>query len=254
LQGDTENHHQAEEQAQSLPRSFDEVLIRVGGTLFSLDQQTIDNFGSDFLTKLVDPETHFKKPSDGIYIVDACPENFAAFVHMVRYGSIPHSMVADKEKETKMIQEARFWGIEGKVLDVTGKTKAQSKVSKSILSEAVELSRSLELSKVHHYFRKNDEDERIYCALCGNRDIDGHFLHGEYYAECKLCEKKIEYPTDLDWCHKCQMCDGCQTTSCPSDDRMSCSYFLYFTHDYPRPKSTKELEKDLEEYLAKNTF
>lgn len=38
----------------------DELLIRVGGTKFLLERATIDLFQSEFLDKLIDPETNFK--------------------------------------------------------------------------------------------------------------------------------------------------------------------------------------------------
>ena len=103
----------------------DELLIRVGGTKFLLERATIDLFQSEFLDKLIDPETNFKKPEDGVYNVEANEEYFSVFLHMIRYGSLPACMLLDKENEAALLQEACFWGIEGKVREMIRETKTK---------------------------------------------------------------------------------------------------------------------------------
>ena len=55
------------------------ILIRVGGTLFLLDEKTVELFQSDFLNTLIDPESTFQKPEDGVYNVDAATKS--VFLH-----------------------------------------------------------------------------------------------------------------------------------------------------------------------------
>eukprot|EP00978_Attheya_sp_CCMP212_P014386 scaffold36555_cov51-Attheya_sp.AAC.3 len=86
------------------------ILIRVGGTLFSLDERTIELFQSDFLNTLIDPESTFQKPEDGVYKVDANGECFSVFLHMVRYGSLPACIVVDNSKESALIFRRQTFG------------------------------------------------------------------------------------------------------------------------------------------------
>jgi hypothetical protein len=112
-----------------------ELLIRVGGTMFLLERATIDLFQSEFLDKLLDPETHFRKPEDSVYNVQADEECFSVFLHMIRYGSLPACMILDKEKESALLQEACFWGIEGKVQDKIRETKAKVEIPRHRLDQ-----------------------------------------------------------------------------------------------------------------------
>lgn len=73
----------------------------------------------------------------------------------------------------------------------------------------------LNLGGPHHNFRRDDGSRRVFCSSCGHRDIDWRYHVGDYYASCQKCQKEIRYKPDLGWCHKCRMCESCQTSECP---------------------------------------
>ena len=67
----------------------------------------------------------------------------------------------------------------------------------------------------HHNYRRGDGSRRVFCSSCGHRDIDWRYQLGDFYSNCMKCNKDIMYKPDLGWCHKCRMCDDCQTSECP---------------------------------------
>jgi hypothetical protein len=225
----------------------DELLIRVGGTKFLLDRAIIDLFQSEFLDKLIDPETNFKKPEDGVYNVEANEESFSVFLHMIRYGSLPACMILDKEKESTLLQEACFWGIEGKVQEKIRETKTKLTIPRHQFDKVAYISIKLKESKVHHNFRK-DDGYRVLCTECGSRDKDDRlvvFSGSRLYTNCRRCKKGVYYKPDLGWCHKCSLCTECQEKfkpECPADCQISCYYSRIAS-------STAELEEELQERL-----
>jgi hypothetical protein len=227
----------------------DEVVIRVNGTKFFLERATIDLLQSEFLDKMIDPETNFKKPEDGVYSVEANEECFSAFLHMIRYGSLPACMILDKEKESAHLQEAFFWGIEGKVREKIRETKTKLKISRRDLDNATRISIAVEKSKAHHNFREDDGCARIYCTECCNRDIDSRYSNGDKYTRCFCCDKMVYYKRDLGWCHKCSLCTDCQRSNseCPANRQVSSSHG-------GMSSTTAELEKKLLECITSITF
>jgi hypothetical protein len=234
------------------------ILIRVGGTQFSLDQTTIALFQSNFLNTLLNPESAFKKPDDGVYNVDANEECFSVFLHMVRYGSLPTCMVLDNSKESVLIQEAGFWGIETKVQHmVMQAAKRTLQIPRSELNQLLQLSALVEMSKVHHNWRNDDCNGRIYCDHCSNRDIDSRWYPrrsadqpAQKYTDCKSCNKTIYYKPNLGWCHKCSLCTDCQSREpeCPADCQVTARNY------YGPGMSTAELKEKLQKSIKFISF
>lgn len=94
----------------------DELLLRVGGQLFALDQAAVASLGSSFLTKLVADDSPFQPPQDGVYLVDADPECFSLLLHVAKFGP-PRGMLQtsydiSKEENPILEQQADFWGVD----------------------------------------------------------------------------------------------------------------------------------------------
>jgi BTB/POZ domain len=94
------------------------VHLTVGGKVFVLDNEDVMAFDSDFLTKLVSEDSPFRRPEDGMFVVDASAEWFSAFLHLARYDVLPVSRDningTDKFLEITLL-EADFWGVKDKV-------------------------------------------------------------------------------------------------------------------------------------------
>lgn len=106
--------------------------------------------------------------------------------------------------------------------DVTGLTRLPAPVPLPVRSEAGSSYASMPpgasaicLSGPHHNFRRDDGQRRVFCSMCGNRDIDWRYHVGDYYSTCQTCSKDILYKPDLGWCHKCRQCSDCQAVECP---------------------------------------
>jgi hypothetical protein len=96
----------------------DVIHLEVGGNTFMLTKDDVSLLQSAFLSSLVDPESSFKKPCDGIYKVDADAECFSAFLHLTRVGALlmPTTssatlMETADEMEYYLLLQADFWGI-----------------------------------------------------------------------------------------------------------------------------------------------
>lgn len=53
--------------------------LQVGGKRFALDSDDVEKLGSSFLTTLIDPESKFSQPEDGIYTIEADEACFFRF-------------------------------------------------------------------------------------------------------------------------------------------------------------------------------
>jgi hypothetical protein len=225
------------------------IHLQVGGVRFVLDPKTIVSFSSTFLTALVDPDSEFKKPDDGIYQVDANAECFSAFLHHARYGDLPYTDSAEKEK--LMLDQADFWCIRSRINGsllrlkqrLTEKVKLQlaekAKLQNELFSKKVKLHEKLLRAKTHHNYRHDDGHRRIYCTDCGHRDIDSRYSDGDRYTECKQCDKIIYYSPILNWCHKCGRCAECQRTACENNQNDDHCYYSV------RGTSTEKLNREL---------
>ncbi|CAB9520691.1 expressed unknown protein [Seminavis robusta] len=217
----------------------DEVLVRVGGRLFTLSKDTISKLETDFLSKLVDPDSNFQKPKGGVFIVQAGAAEFSAMLHLIEYGSFPAVMLLE-EKEAVLLREAAFWGVEDKVKKAVRDGRMKMKPSRSVFQRGVQLSMEVDKAKRHHNQREDDNCARIYCTDCYSRDIDDRFGHGDSYTQCYNCKKDVKYNPKLGWCHKCRLCRACQGgNECLSDRNRS---------EGPRPqhpKSTTALKTSL---------
>ena len=194
------------------------ILIRVRGTVFSLDERTVGSFQSDFLNTLIDPESTFQKSEDGVYNVDANEECFSVFLHMVRYRSLPTYIVLDTSKESVLIREAGFWGIETKVQAMIKQAK-RTLIPCSEVQELIRYSHVLESPKVHHNCRIDDSHGFMYCAQC---QCDDRGMASDWWSfrtsrdnkilVCRMCETNILHNIpDLEWCHRCSLCTKCQS-------------------------------------------
>lgn len=240
-----------------------DILLRVQATTFSLDPATIHAFQSDFLNTLIDPDTHFRKPEDGVYTVDASAEHFSALLHMIRYGSLPCNMIVDAHNQEVLLQEAVFWGMDAmKVQEKIQQAKSTWKSSREVLQDAMKLSLEIEKSKMHHNFRANDGHGGIYCLHCGNRDMDDRWYSSssksllllrsshKRYADCKNCRRTVNYKPNLGWCHKCRLCIQCQAgMECRADDPMTASSW-----NRPPKKSTQQLRDELQNFTDSVAF
>jgi hypothetical protein len=167
-------------------------------------------------------------------------------------------MVLDNSKESVLIQEAGFWGIETKVRHMMQAAKRTLQIPRSELNQLLQLSALVEKSKVHHNWRKDDGAGRILCVHCSNRDIDsrwwGHNSRSIFnqpaqkYTDCKSCKTTIYYEPNLGWCHKCSLCTDCQTTECPADCQVT-------TRTYYGPgMSTAEHKEKLQKSIKSISF
>lgn len=208
------------------------IHLKVGGKYFVLDRGDIESFRSEFLSKLVTEDSPFQQPGDGIYVVEADPQWFSAFLHFARSGDLP--CVVDESKREAALVAADFWGIRDRISKKFGQhlefrrecyNQGYSKgyTIKSLEQQVVE-------SKKHHNFRRDDGCGRIYCVDCDNRDIGLDLLdYGNVarplstrFHTCNKCNCEIYYKPNLDWCHKCQWCKSCQEYSgCPAANVLS---------------------------------
>ena len=136
-----------------------QIQLCIADTLFHLDTSTIVGLRSDFLTRLVDKETNFQKPEDGVYKVpDADPVAFSAFVDL--FCSSPGYGVArfealQKENEELMETEADFWGIKDHVSGTLMTVNVAAKVIQRLM-----MGQSVCTFDPRH---------RIHCGVCGVR-------------------------------------------------------------------------------------
>mmetsp|Transcript_13759 Transcript_13759/g.17360 ORF Transcript_13759/g.17360 Transcript_13759/m.17360 type:complete len:257 (+) Transcript_13759:83-853(+) len=239
--------------------------VVVGGTSFLLDAEVIEKLGSNFLSSVIYAQSEYHLPGTGTYTIDADPECFSAFIHFTRYGSIPESYL-DKEKKQQMVNQAGFWGIRAKVVQklrdlAAAKKREEDKITDGILEEVQkgnvlrDLSEAFEkvaMSKMHHNHRENDVCGRVYCTLCGNKDIDAAWYSGdgsEKYISCYGCKKDIMYQSNLGWCHQCSLCIDCQGPECEANRHVSASLRSYSA--CKKIPTTKELEEKAKKTLLR---
>jgi hypothetical protein len=197
------------------------TILNVGGAFFCLEKDDIESLKSDFLSSLTDPGTNFSKPGDGVFCVDADPESFSAILHFTRYGTLP--AVYDIAKTKLLVEQADFWGVKEQIkkgLDSEKKSCAGCIRCTFDHRRTLECNNELEAAKKHHNIRKDDGGGRIYCTDCNCQDFACLcFIYvGSKYATCAECNKGITFKHDLNWCHKCRMCVGCQKYHCPMDN------------------------------------
>jgi hypothetical protein len=214
----------------------DPLLIRVGQVMYALDRETIEALNSDFLSRLVDPESDFQKPLDGVYEVhDRDAESFSALVHMARFQSVP-SVLLLKENRAKLFEEADFWGVKEKLEEAKLKGELDVSLSRFDFSSVYQKCQQVADLEMHHNFCKDDGARRIYCGSCGDRHVDSRYSVGSNYSKCIKCDTpQIKYNPDLKWCHKwCQACQRCQ------------DYVYHATDDMygHRPKSASDVKND----------
>jgi hypothetical protein len=203
--------------------------LAVRGKAWVLDEQTVDKMNSDFMRRLLDPDSGFAIPADHIYRVDADPECFACILHLVRFGILPSNSGGYQQ----LMTEAGFWGvvdvvqnaIEGAAAERGRLLQQKLRSNRWHFDVAVQNAMSAAAKKLHHNRREDDGHGRVYCTDCGNRDIDSRFyaaggLFSKFasnYTTCKNCKKMVLYDPQLNWCHKCSLCKKCQASSCPND-------------------------------------
>lgn len=188
-------------------------VVEVGGRRFFLDPESIKSLKSDFLAALLDPQSEFKKPQNGVYKVDADAECFAAFLHFARFGNLP----CRTSKEDLMIEQADFWGIGEDIKNEVFKPRNVNCLHRKIADLRV----AEVQSKMHHNFREFFGQGRIYCLgfKCAYRDIDTRVKDVTKYKNCERCSREINYKSNLGWCHKCGLCKICQASEfdCPNN-------------------------------------
>jgi len=284
-------------EARASTTATTEVRIKVGGVGFLLDQATIQLFNSEYLNKKINVTTQQAKTdakatgkqndtsvsdadADSFVAVfdDADAECFSAFLHMIRYDSLPCKSIFSFEKRDMLLFQAEeIWGIREQVETALDKARADfralcdipgtiqrciqqapfacsnspnmlpqqqqypmmevgmfrqmpvsfpvpypaaagsngSSYSSSYESSLPPGGNVLCLEGPHHNYRRDDGSRRVFCASCGHRDIDWRYHIGDYYTNCMKCNKDILYNPNLGWCHKCRMCEDCQTSDCP---------------------------------------
>jgi len=215
--------------------------LNVGGSLFCVDQKDVDSLQSDFLSALLNPDSDFSKPPDGVYtILERDAASFSAILHFSRFGGLPSFY--DQEKVAKLLVEADFWGIKERIqkaLSIEKQTCANRIECvvgrRCVVDRRQQISDELYSAKRHHNFRDHDFRGRVYCFDCGNRDMDSRFREGDRYTSCDRCQKEIRFKPDLDWCHKCKMCTSCQNLVCPNDNPVRNGH-------YNNKPSTEELQ------------
>lgn len=222
--------------------------LQVGGKRFALDTDDVEKLGSSFLKALVDPESKFAQPEDGIFTIEADDACFSAFLYLSRYGHLPKLSMGDDG----ILTQADFWGLREKVSAALKVRSDECSSHRSKLAKLTQLNELLVISKQHHNHRRDDGCGRIYCTDCGNRDMDSRFYlkgakvaieaTGSKYIDCKGCNKTIHCSTDLGWCHKCSLCLWCQKGKhCPNDDpKCSPRYWV-------KPRTTEQVENEIKE-------
>lgn len=179
--------------------------LKVGGKRFTVDSEDVEKLGSNFLSTLVDPESSFARPEDGIFVIEADAACFSAFLHLSRFGLLRKLSVAGKI----VLEQTGFWGIRE---EVAGQLHM-------IRKKQLELTKVIQLherAKGHHNFNRHGSSERICCTDCG--------LGNTMKYVCIKCNRVIVYKKDLGWCHKCELCIDCQDgRECRNDSH---SYLL----------------------------
>ncbi len=239
--------------------------VIVGGTSFLLDADTIEKLDSSFLSTVISSQSEYHLPGTGTYTVDADPECFSAFIHFARFGSIPETYL-DTQRKQLLINQAGFWGIRAKVVQKLRDLGAEKKRREDAITESIieevqkgtvlkDLSEAFEkvaMSKMHHNHRENDVCGRVYCTLCGNKDIETAWYSGdgtEKYISCYRCKRDIMYQSNLGWCHQCSLCSQCQGPECKADRHVSASLRSYST--CKKIPTTKELEEKAKKVLIR---
>ena len=92
------------------------IKLRLGETLFHLNSKIVTALNSDFLAKLVDEDTVFQKPVNGVYtVMKADSMVFAVLLDLVYrspgYGAT-RVVALQKEHGELLEAEADFWGIQ----------------------------------------------------------------------------------------------------------------------------------------------
>lgn len=217
------------------------VNLKIGGKYFLLTSHSIKAMDSDFLNRLLDPESGFKKPDDNVYEIDADAECFSSFFHHSQYGDL----VSSKLKEGKMLEQADFWGIHQRIKNEFNKIHQMKQEAQYLINVILTEQSALVESRKHHNQRHDDGSRRVYCSSCGHRDIDSRFSKGDdYYVKCKVCSKRMTYDPDLGWCHKCSHCSNCQLSSCPNDYKNDDKNYGHWSAAH---RNTKDYEKKLAE-------
>ena len=103
--------------APQVPCEATVVRVDVGGVPFSIDRDTMAKLKSDFLYRLIDPDSGFAHPQDGVHVVEAADaECFSCILHVARFGGLP--AISDPDK---LLQEADFWLVRPLVLSALQK-------------------------------------------------------------------------------------------------------------------------------------
>lgn len=156
-----DEHHVNKENATPTPSTpakptSTEVRLRVGGLPFVLDQETLQKFNSEYLTKMIASTTNTettgslaKSPpsvqqqqqqlsprrvtnndeAPVTIIDDADAECFSALVHMVRFGTLPTSIFSYEKREFLLNQAGAIWGLRDQVEAALEKARADFRVS-----------------------------------------------------------------------------------------------------------------------------
>jgi BTB/POZ domain len=226
--------------------------LEIGGKIFVLDADDIKTFQSDFLSTLVSENSPFRKPDNGMYVVDANAQWFSAFLHLTRFNTFPveYNYIKNISDEylSNALSEADFWGIKDRVSreiatlsNMMGdiRNEAHREGHRQGTSHGIEirdLKQNVRESGKHHNYRRNDCNGRVYCTECSHRDLDG----ANKYATCTKCHSQFYYKVDLNWCHKCKLCQRCQAYECPADQMIS-----YRWGQYTKSSTTAERKAEL---------
>ncbi|CAH1797334.1 unnamed protein product [Owenia fusiformis] len=64
------------------------VKLNIGGQLFETSRSTLDRLDSAYFNRLLDHQSGFDQPPDGIYKIDRDPDSFRVFLNFARYNRI----------------------------------------------------------------------------------------------------------------------------------------------------------------------
>ena len=159
--------------------SQEAILVRVGGVLFAMDQETIHRFGSRVLTLLLDLQSSFQQPHDGIYKVDeADAESFSVFLHLARFRTLPCSL----HGTATIYREADFWDIQSKVEAAFRRSEEESLLFCKALGWGL-LPDSSDIKQ---------QEDKIQCTECGRKDT----------MVCPYCRRSLKHKSELvcEWC------------------------------------------------------
>lgn len=207
--------------------------LKVGGTRFVVTSGDVEKLGSPFLTTLLDPESAFAKPEDGIFVIEADAACFSAFLHMRRFGSLPNLSVAINI----ILEQADFWGIRKEVASQINLLRGKYwELTQNILLHE-------EAKKHHNIFKIDYSCGRSHCTDCDKGIRLYQYTNDCVYVECSKCKnivkfnKRMGYGKYFGWCHKCELCINCQgvlmSSPCPFDARSN------------RDETTAELSEDI---------